>query len=128
LFSTTRVGTDEVVNAAAIKIRQQVYGILGNHGFNDIIDSNGNIYTHDFISYASNELNKIMNQYRKIKDIHKKDQVEAMAPKLIQDIYKLFWFRVNVQEPTVETQFFKNDKIDPEMMKGMWNEEDAEDI
>ena len=69
-----------------------------------------------------------MNRYRKINDVDKKEKIEAMAPKLIQDIYKLFWFRVNVQEPTVETQFFKNDKIDPEMMKGMWNEEDAEDI
>src|SRR5205085_10806481 len=66
IFSTTRVGTDEIINAVAIKMRQQVYGILGNRGFNNTIDSDGNNYTHDFISRASYRLNKTMNRYRKI--------------------------------------------------------------
>jgi len=127
-FSNTRVGTDEVINAAAIKIRQQVYGILGNRGFNNTIDSDGNDSTHDFISRASKGLNKIMNRYRKINDVDRKEKVEAMAPKLIQDIYKLFWFRVNVQEPIIETQFFENVKVDSNMMKGMWNEEEVNQL
>jgi hypothetical protein len=127
-FSKTRVGTDEVINAAAIKIRQQVYGILGNRGFNDMIGLDGNIYAHNLISYASKNLNRMMNRYRNIKDVDRKEQVEAIAPKLIQDYYKLFWFRVNVQEPITETLLFGNDKIDPEMMKGLWDEKEIDQL
>jgi hypothetical protein len=85
-FSKTRAGTDEVVNTSAIKIRQQVYGILGNRGFNEMIGPDGNIYAHLLISYASKNLNRVMNRYRKINDVNRKEKVEAMAPKLIRDI------------------------------------------
>jgi hypothetical protein len=125
LFSTTRVGTDEVIDASIVKIRQQVYGILGNRGFNNIIDNDGNIRMHDFIAYTSKKLNKIMSQYREIKDINRKEQVDAMAPKLIQDIYKIFWFRANVQEPKIIMKYFlSNRKIDPNMMQGTWNDDE----
>ena len=128
-FSTTRVGTDEIIDAATIKIRQQVYGILGNRGFNEMIGPDGNICTHNFVCFVSNELNRIMNNYRKINDVNKKEKVEAMAPKLIQDIYKLFWFRVNVQEPITEAHFFENgSKIDPNIMMGLWNDEDIDQL
>ncbi|CAI2198466.1 2386_t:CDS:1, partial [Funneliformis geosporum] len=52
---------------------------------------------------------------------------EAMAPKLVQDIYKLFWFRLNVQEPVVQpTLFEKNIKIDPNIMNGNWDDDDGD--
>ncbi len=131
-FSKTRVGTDKVIDAASTKIRQQVYGILGNRGFNDIIcpDEDGtSTSTHDLIDFASKELNRMMNQYRKINDVNRKRQVEAMAPKLIQDIYKLFCFRLNVQEPIAEPHFFKKDtKINPNIMKGSWNEDEINQL
>ncbi|PKY52800.1 hypothetical protein RhiirA4_408595 [Rhizophagus irregularis] len=67
----------------------------------------------------------MMNQYREINDINRKKQVDAMAPKLIQDIFKLFWFRTNVQEPEIKIEYFKsNCIIDPNMMKGTWNDDD----
>ncbi|RIA91786.1 hypothetical protein C1645_766520 [Glomus cerebriforme] len=128
IFSTTRSGTDEVTNASIIKIRQKVYGILGNRGFNNIIDSDGSTRMHDFIHYASDELNKLMNQYRKIKDVSREQQVEAMAPKLIQDIFKLFWFRMKVQEPITEFYFPDNDKIDPNTMRGTWNDDEIDQL
>jgi len=59
--------------------------------------------------------------------IEKKKQVEAMAPKLIQDFYKLFWFRINVQEPKTELGFFESGKFDPNTMKGTWNDDDEID-
>ncbi|CAG8609843.1 15211_t:CDS:1 [Funneliformis mosseae] len=129
IFSKHRVGTDKVTGVAAIKIRQEVYGILGNRGFNDAIcfdaDGTSKTFTHGFIIFASRELNNMMNQYRIINDVARKEQVEAMAPKLIQDIYKLMWFRFNVQEPIVNLHYFeKNDKIDPNVMKGNWNDDD----
>ncbi|PKK67351.1 hypothetical protein RhiirC2_573046 [Rhizophagus irregularis] len=127
-FSVTRAGTDEVTDASMIKIRQQVYGILGNRGFNNIIDDDGNMRMHDFIALVSNELNKMMNHYRKINDPNRKEQVDAMAPKLIQDIYKLFWFRVNVQEPKTECEYFENVMINPGTMKGSWNEDEIDKL
>jgi hypothetical protein len=128
LFSATRAGTDEVIDASVIKIRQQIYGILGNRGFNNIIDDDGNIRMHDFIAYVSNELNNMMNHYRKINDLKRKEQVDAMAPKLIQDIFKLFWFRVNVQEPKTEYEFFENEMINPNLMNGTWNDDEIDKL
>ncbi|CAG8493480.1 uncharacterized protein OCT59_011963 [Rhizophagus irregularis] len=128
LFLTTRAGTDEVTGASIIKIRQQVYGILGNRGFNNIIDNDGNMRMHDFIAHVSNELNKMMNNYRKINDLNRKKQVDAMAPKLIQDIFKLLWFRINVQEPKLECEFFENDMINPNLMKGAWNDDEIDKL
>ncbi|CAB4378095.1 unnamed protein product [Rhizophagus irregularis] len=127
-FSTTRAGTDEVTDASRIKIRQEVYGILGNRGFNDMIDDSGKMRMHEFIAYVSNELNKMMNFYRKINDPNRKEQVDAMAPKLIQDIYKLFWFRVNVQEPKTECEYFENVMINPGTMKGTWNDDEIDKL
>uniref|UniRef100_U9UFH4 Uncharacterized protein n=1 Tax=Rhizophagus irregularis (strain DAOM 181602 / DAOM 197198 / MUCL 43194) TaxID=747089 RepID=U9UFH4_RHIID len=127
-FSVTRAGTDEVTDASMIKIRQQVYGILGNRGFNNIIDDDGNMRMHDFIALVSNELNKMMNHYRKINDPNRKEQVDSMAPKLVQDIYKLFWFRINVQEPKTECELFENNMINPNLMKGSWNEDEIDKL
>ncbi|RIA87541.1 hypothetical protein C1645_777129 [Glomus cerebriforme] len=126
-FSKTRVGNEDG-KVTAIKIRQQVYGILGNRGFEDIIRSDG-IYVHNLIGYASKNLNKMMNKYHKIKDVSKKNQVEAMAPKLIQDICKLFWFRLRVQEPIAEVHFFENNaKIDPDTMKGIREDDEIDQL
>lgn len=81
---------------------------------------------HDFIIYVSDNLNSTMNQYRKINEANKKREVELMAPKLIQDIYKLFFFLLNVQEPKVQYKFCENgSKIDPNIMKGRWDDDDV---
>ncbi|GBB90868.1 hypothetical protein RclHR1_00180006 [Rhizophagus clarus] len=129
LFIATRAGTDEVTDASIIKIRQQVYEILGNRGFNNIIDDDGNTRMHDFIAHVGNELNEIMNRYRKINDLNRKEQVDAMAPKLVEEIYKLFWFRINVQEPKTECKYFQsNSIIDPDTMKGTWNDDEIDKL
>lgn len=127
-FSTTRAGTDKVVNVAAIKVRQQVYRILGTRGFSDIISSEGN-HVHDFITNVSNYLNNLINQYRNIKDPIKKEEVEALAPKLIQDTYKLFYFRFNIQEPKIQFTFCEKDSdIDPDVMKGRWDDDEIDQL
>jgi len=51
-----------------------------------------------------------------------------MAPKLIQDFYKLFLFRLNVQEPRPEVRFFENEKIDPDTMKELWNNDEIDQL
>ncbi|CAB4434622.1 unnamed protein product [Rhizophagus irregularis] len=124
-FSASRSGTDEIAKVASIKVRQQVYGILGNRGFADVTDSKGS-HIHDFIIYVIDNLNNTMNQYRKINDPAKKSDTESIAPKLIQDIYKLFFYLVNVQEPRVEYKFCETgSKIDPNVMKGNWDDDDV---
>jgi hypothetical protein len=43
--------------------------------------------------------------------------------------YKLFWFRANVQEPVTEFQFFSgNDKINPDKMKGLWYDDESDQL
>ncbi|CAG8550539.1 13089_t:CDS:2 [Acaulospora morrowiae] len=124
-LSKTRKRNDKVVDTTVIKIRQQVYGVLGNYGFNDIIRDN-KPYLHDLIHRISKKLNAIMSEYRKINDVNMKTRVESMAPKLVRDICKLFWFRVNVQEPTIEIFFFPKDTIiDQNMMEGKWNDDET---
>jgi hypothetical protein len=122
-FSETRIGADELSKAAAIKIRQQIYDILGNRGFSDIISPQQDIITHNFIYYSSQTLNEIMNQYRQINDAEKKNEVEGLAPKLIRDVLRIFWFRLMIQEPIPEIKFFEsNAKINPDLMTGIWEE------
>ncbi|CAB5380728.1 unnamed protein product [Rhizophagus irregularis] len=90
-FSASRSGTDEIAKVASIKVRQQVYGILGNRGFADVTDSKGS-HIHDFIIYVIDNLNNTMNQY----------------------------------QPRVEYKFCEiGSKIDPNVMKGNWDEDDV---
>ncbi|RHZ72274.1 hypothetical protein Glove_243g79 [Diversispora epigaea] len=122
-FSTTREGTDEVIKVSATKTRQQIYGILGNRGFNKIIHDN-EIHEHNFIYKVSNELNNMMNSYRKIENVERKNNIEAKAPKLVQNIFKIFLFRLNVQEPKLEYYFYKvEDEIDSDFMAESWDDE-----
>ncbi|CAG8550593.1 13092_t:CDS:1 [Acaulospora morrowiae] len=124
----SRCGNDKVTDATMIKIRQQVYGILGNRGFNDII-RNDQTYIHNLIQHISEKLNEMMNGYRKINDVNMRNRVESMAPKLVRDICKLFWFRVNVQEPPLEYFFFpENVIIDQNMMEGKWNDDETNQL
>lgn len=127
-FSETRVGTDEVSKVAAIKIRQQIYEILGNRGFSDIISSQGT-HIHNFIYHSSQTLNEIMNQYRRINDVERKNEVEQLAPILIRDVLRIFWFRLMVQEPVPDIKFFENNiKINPGLMTGRWEDDDLDEI
>ncbi|GBC08047.1 hypothetical protein RclHR1_07890014 [Rhizophagus clarus] len=127
-FSETRVGTDEVSKVSAIKIRQQIYEILGNRGFSDIISSQ-NTHIHNFIYHSGQTLNEIMNQYRRINDVERKNEVEQLAPILVRDVLRIFWFRLIVQEPVPEIRFFENNtKINPDLMTGRWEDDDLDEL
>ncbi|PKY38041.1 hypothetical protein RhiirA4_391386 [Rhizophagus irregularis] len=127
-FSETRVGNDEVSKVTAIKIRQQVYQLLGNRGFSDIISSQGT-HIHNFIFHYSKNLNEIMNQYRQINDVDRRNEVEKLAQTLIRDVLRIFWFRLMIQEPIPEIKFFEsNDKINPDLMIGRWEDYNFDEI
>jgi len=127
-FSETHDGTDEVSKVATIKIRQQVYGILGNRGFSNIIISQETYY-HNFIYHSSQTLNRMINNYHQIKNAGKKSDVEKLAPKLIRDIFRIFWFHLLVQEPELQYKFFKSGtKINPDLMNGIWEDDELDEI
>lgn len=127
-FSETRVGNNEVSKVTAIKIRQQVYQLLGNRGFSDIISSHGT-HIHNFIFRSSKNLNEIMNQYRQINDVDRRNEVEKLAQTLIRDVLRIFWFRLMIQEPIPEIKFFEsNEKINPDLMIGRWEDDKFDEI
>src|SRR6266540_6044017 len=69
-FSKIRDGADDTTKALPIKIRQQIYGFLGNLGFADIIKNEKQ--EHHFISEMKNWLNNEINKLRIINDPQKK--------------------------------------------------------
>ncbi|CAI2201248.1 4385_t:CDS:1, partial [Funneliformis geosporum] len=91
-FSKTRNEKDSITQTASIKIRQEVNIALSNRGFSDVLNKNAT-QEHYFISHFKNILNEEMNKYRIIKDPAKKESIENMAPKLIRELIRIFWFR-----------------------------------
>ncbi|CAJ0872924.1 9798_t:CDS:2 [Entrophospora sp. SA101] len=119
---------NNVIKAIPTKIRQQVYGILGEFGFSETYENKIKQYTHPFISSTALELNQFMAGYRYIKDDTKRKNVENMAENLIKDIIQIFKFRLLVQEPKCETRWFeKGIKINPQFMKGQWDDDCLDD-
>nr|CAG8546719.1 9486_t:CDS:2 [Entrophospora candida] len=119
---------NNVIKAIPTKIRQQVYGILGEFGFSETYENKIKQYTHPFISSTALELNQFMAGYRYIKDDAKRKNVENMAENLIKDIIQIFKFRLLVQEPKCETRWFeKGIKINPQFMKGQWDDDCLDD-
>ncbi|CAJ0916524.1 20204_t:CDS:2 [Entrophospora sp. SA101] len=119
---------NNVIKAIPTKIRQQVYGILGEFGFSETCENNKKQYMHPFISSTALELNQLMAGYRYIKNDTKRKNVENMAENLIKDVFRIFKFRLLVQEPKCETLWFEKDvKINPLFMKGQWDDDCLDD-
>ncbi|PKC17257.1 hypothetical protein RhiirA5_460970 [Rhizophagus irregularis] len=127
-FGKTREGNDSITPAAPIKIRQQIYSVLSNRGFSNITIEQGT-YEHFFISKFKTKLNEEMEQYRKILDPKKKKEIEEKAPNIILDVFRIFFFRIQTQEPIGQFCWFQNkDKINPSLMDGMWDDDEFHDF
>jgi hypothetical protein len=125
--SKYRAGDDEITRIGPTKLRQQIYSILSNRGFANVIDNKGE-HEHPFISSRKEELNKIMNQLRTIKDNGKKINSENLAATIIREVVKLFWFRLKVQEPVAEYFWIPNNtKVDQTIMKANQPENEDDD-
>ncbi|CAG8654922.1 6264_t:CDS:1 [Funneliformis mosseae] len=128
-FSKTRNGKDSVTQTTSIKIRQEVNIALSNRGFSDVLIGNDVPREHDFISDYKDILNEEMNKYRTIKDPAKKKTIENLAPKLIREIIRLIWFRLQIQEPVAQIEWVPvGSDIDPNVMEGIWDSEDIEHL
>nr|CAG8492681.1 14805_t:CDS:2 [Entrophospora candida] len=120
---------NNVIKAILTKIRQQVYGILGEFGFSEVTCENKkNQHVHPFMLLVTQQLNQLMSGYRYIKDDTKRKNVENMAGDLIKDIVRIFKFRLLAQEPKCEAHWFKNNvKINTQVMKGRWHDDCLDD-
>ncbi|CAB5201055.1 hypothetical protein RhiirA5_350525 [Rhizophagus irregularis] len=124
-----RLGNDEITRLIPIRLRQQVYTALGTRGFNDIKKPLNNYSKHNFIDIISKRMNKIMNQFRRIKDNEKRKYVNSLAEDLVRNAVKIFYFRLPIQEPKAEYRWFENDeKVNKSYMKGSWNDDDIKNL
>ncbi|CAG8669762.1 11341_t:CDS:2 [Funneliformis mosseae] len=129
-FAKGRTGTDDTTKVLPIKLRQQIFGALGNRGFNDMMINNGKeILPHLFINNYHPILNKDIGRHRIIKDPKKKQEIEDMAAGIIQKVINLFFFRTKTQEPVVEIVWVNpDDKIDPDYIEGKWEDDEIDDF
>jgi hypothetical protein len=122
-FSTKYDATNDIIKAYPIKIRQQVFGILGSLAFGNIQNEE-----HKFIRFVTNRLNKSINDLRSITNQPKKKLHDDMAADLIREVIRIFYYRLEVQQPAPETYWFEyEDKIDPNLVAERYDDENEND-
>lgn len=127
-FGKTREGNDNITPAVPVKIRQLIYSSLGNRGFSNFTIGR-EIHEHNFIDKFKTKLNEEMEKYRKILDPTKKREIEEKAANVILDVVRIFFFRIQSQEPVGQIRWFQNkDKIDLSLMVGTWDDEELDDL
>ncbi|GBB98365.1 hypothetical protein RclHR1_03200015 [Rhizophagus clarus] len=128
--SKCRTGNDEITSIGPSKLRQQIYSVLSNRGFADIIgaSNNGNTpHEHPFIADHRKKLNEVMYELRVIKSSQKRTTSENLAATIIRDVVKIFWFRLKVQEPVVHYQWFPNNSAVDKALMEVANLDDKDD-
>lgn len=126
-FSTIRAGNDKVSKSTSTKLRQQIYGILGNRGFSNTVLDESDGKEHQFVEELRKEILDFMNRYRKIKDQEKLAEHEKIINDIIRQVVNIFFFRLKVQEPTAEWKWFpKNAGINTLTMDGPWDKDELE--
>jgi hypothetical protein len=91
-FTNTREGNDIITKFTPIKLRQLIYTALGMRGLGNISESNE--------SSTSNTHKSI--KYRVIKDFKMKERTDKSAEIIIQQVFKIFYFRIKVQEAVAQ--------------------------
>ncbi|RGB43674.1 hypothetical protein C1646_800241 [Rhizophagus diaphanus] len=127
LFSTIRTGNDKISKSTPTKLRQQIFGILGNRGFSNTVLDESDGKEHPFVEKLRKEILDLMNRYRKIKDQEKLAEHEKLINDIIRQVVNIFFFRLKVQEPTAEWKWFpKNTGINTLTMDGPWDKDELE--
>ncbi|CAB5127862.1 hypothetical protein RhiirA5_497104 [Rhizophagus irregularis] len=126
--SKCRSGNDEVTRVGPSKLRQQIYSVLSNRGFADIIGVGKTLHEHPFIAYHKEELNKIMNKLRVINSNQKKTTSENLAATIIREVVKIFWFRLKVQEPVVQYSWIQNNTLVDKTLMEVANLDDKDEV
>jgi len=120
IFANARNGIDEITKVTPIKLRQLVYTVLGMRGL-------GN--THSFIKTYTAHLNNSMNQYRVVSDPKRKEYLNGLAEDLIREVFRIFYFRLKIQEPIAQYHWFKSgDKVNKISMKINCQDDEIDDL
>ncbi|CAG8745013.1 22216_t:CDS:1, partial [Dentiscutata erythropus] len=124
-LTSSRSGND-IMKSTLIKIRQQIYAILGSLAFANTADEKE--HDHPFINNCKTQLINKINQYRTITDESKRKETERQVSAIVRDVISIFYFRRYAQEPIVSYVWVKNDEpIDSLTMTGTWNKDDEID-
>ncbi|CAI2164475.1 8384_t:CDS:2 [Funneliformis geosporum] len=127
-ISTNRAGDETVSKATSTKIRQQIYAILGNRGFSNIISDKGD-KEHPLIVNLRKAIIDLMNRYRTIKNKDKLTENEKLIDEIVRHVVRIFLFRLKVQVPIAGWKFFeKHTEINTIMMEASWDEVELEDL
>ncbi|CAG8681873.1 16538_t:CDS:2 [Acaulospora morrowiae] len=120
-LTESRQGSDDVSRATPIKIRQQIYAVLGTRGF----CKDG----HPFIEQLSSAILEKIGQYRQLKSEERQSEVKKNTIEIVRDIVQLY-FRLNAQEPVPDfTEFFgAGSTIQNNVMDGSWDDDNIEDL
>ncbi|GBB98367.1 hypothetical protein RclHR1_03200017 [Rhizophagus clarus] len=128
-FYNERHGDNEITNLMLIRLRQQVYSALSIRGFNNIKKPNEENSKHNFVDMISKKLNEMINKYRRINDIETRNYVNALAEDLVQNIIKIFYFHLFIQEPIAQYRWINNnEKVNKSYMKGSWDDDNVENM
>ncbi|CAG8666177.1 6764_t:CDS:1, partial [Scutellospora calospora] len=120
-----RSGTDAVSVAISKKLRQQIYGVLGNRGFSNMKGDK----EHPLIVKLESEISELMDSYRTITKPEKLLEYKAMIKPIIRQVINIFLFRLKVQEPVADWKFFDNmSPISTIMMEASIDSGDLEEI
>ncbi|CAG8813271.1 42790_t:CDS:2 [Gigaspora margarita] len=98
-----RTRTDEVSKTTSTKLRQQIYGVLGNRGF---CNSKGD-KEYQLIVKLRTEVAALMNRYCTFKK-KKLSENEEIIEEIVRQVVNIFLFRLKVQEPVTYWKFFEN--------------------
>ncbi|RIB25664.1 hypothetical protein C2G38_432817 [Gigaspora rosea] len=129
-FANFREGDDDVTKALPVKLRQQIYAVLGNRGFSKVL-SEDTIAEHPLINDIQQQLIQMMNRFRTINDPGKAIKLNDMIANIIRDVIRIFFFRLKVQEPEADPPhwFEHNDQVNPDLMEGTFDQDaDCQDV
>jgi hypothetical protein len=131
-FTNTHEGTDVIIKIYTYKVTPtNTYTAFGMRGLGNISESNesSTSNTHKSIINFAKKLNDLMNKYRVIKDFKMKERTDKSAEIIIQQVFRIFYFRLKVQEPVAQYHWFKHgDKVSKITMKASWGDDDIDDL
>ncbi|RIB14380.1 hypothetical protein C2G38_2040240 [Gigaspora rosea] len=115
-----RNGTDEITRVTPVKVRQQVYAVLGSRGF---CKDN-----HPIIEKLANYILNNIENYRKISD-EKQLEFQYKAIEVVKKFTHLY-FRLNAQEPVPNySRYFEaGNPLQNNVMDGSWDDDNMDNL
>ncbi|CAH1771116.1 8593_t:CDS:1, partial [Entrophospora sp. SA101] len=84
-ISKYRTGDEEVSKATSTKLRQQIYGVLGNRGFSNIAVGKED-KKHPLIATLQKDILDLMNCYRTITNPEKLSEIESIIDEIVRQV------------------------------------------